>query len=81
MSGPVNLGERRRISDWALDTIYERGIDQSGVVRDYNYHARLVELDFGNSKEMKKLLRQMGMRQVMWIPIWLTREERDGALV
>lgn len=77
----MDLGERRRISDWALDTIYERGIDQPGVVRDYNHYTRLVELDFGNSKKMKKLLRQMRMRQVMWIPIWLTREEKDGTMV
>jgi hypothetical protein len=68
------LGERRRISDWALDTIYEKAIDKVGIVRDYNHHTREVELDFGMSKEIIKLLRRIGINRIMWIPIWLTEE-------
>lgn len=70
----MSLGERRRISDWALDTIYEKAVDKVGTVRDYNYHTREVELDFGTSKEIVKMLKQIGVNRIMWIPVWLTEE-------
>ena len=70
----MNLGERRRISDKALNTIYEKAIDKVGVVRDYNHYTREVELDFGTSKEIIKLLRRIGVKRIMWIPVWLTEE-------